>query len=160
MQLTITVIILYFSWTLFLYQLIFSVRYVDSSSTLESTYLHITRPLTGYDTRPFFKQLQPVWSQCFPSPRPVGITRSKSQVCPTIFPLLKGVIFNLSKMQTLSSKFWTRVTMYISYYDNRFATNSSLGGAESPLLCLCSSCSILGCAEYPHRCYFSKSSSI
>ena len=80
----------------------------------------------GYDTRSTFK----VWIQSFPSPRLVASLRLKNPVFPTILPIAGGTILGfipfprvlvLCEMQSVLSRFWTRVAVSISYDDNHYS---------------------------------------
>ena len=75
-----------------------------------------------------------VWLQSFPSPRLVASPRLKNLVCPTILPIAGGRIIGfipflrvlvLCEMQSISSRIWTRVAVFISYDDNHYTTGTS-----------------------------------
>ena len=64
----------------------------------------------------------------------VASPRLKNLVCPTILPIAGGRIIGfipfpmvlvLCEMQSVSSRIWTRVAVFISYDDNHYTTGTS-----------------------------------
>ena len=95
----------------------------------------LTKPTAwaGCDTRSILSRVQQVWSQSFPS-RLVVIPRSKSSVCPPLYPWLEGGIIGfipfpkvltVCEMQTASSRVWTQAAVSISHDYNVYTTSTS-----------------------------------
>ena len=79
----------------------------------------------------FLSGVEQVWIQNFPSPRLVSLPRLKYPVC---LPIAGGRIIGfipfqrvlvLREMQSVTSRIWTRIAVFISYGDNDYTTGTS-----------------------------------
>ena len=78
----------------------------------------------------FLSRVKHVWNQSFSSPRLVAEQKLKNPVDPTgrrvitFIPFLRLLV--LRKMQSASSRFWTRIAESISYDDNHYTIGSTI----------------------------------
>ena len=78
----------------------------------------------------FLSEVQQVWIQSFPSPRLVFVTKAEEPSLSNYLPIAGGRIIGFipfprvlvqCEMQSVSSRFWTRVAVYNSYDDNHYS---------------------------------------
>ena len=73
----------------------------------------------------FLSGVLKVWIKGYPSPRLVAIPkRFKDSHQPCYLPITFSRVLVLCEIKTKPSRIWTRVTVSISYYDNRYNTNT------------------------------------
>ena len=97
---------------------------------------HIYQPLRSgriWRQGQFLNGVWQVWIQTIPSPRLVASTRLKNSLS-YYLPIAGGGIIGfipfpkvlvLYKMQSISSRIWTRVAVSISYDDNHYTTSTT-----------------------------------
>ena len=99
-------------------------------------YTYLPNPSTqaGYDTRSIFKQSLTGLNSEFSFSSASCLTKAEEPSLPYYLPIAGGRIigfipfprvFVLCKMQSVSPRIWTRVTMSISYGDNHYTMSTS-----------------------------------
>ena len=106
----------------------------DFSSPIILSYLPNPSARAGYDTRSIFKRRLTGLNSEFSFSKTSCLTKAEEPGLPCYLPIAGGRIIGfisfarvlvLREMQSVSSRSWTRVAVFISYGDNDYTTGTS-----------------------------------